>query len=916
MADKSLEIKISADVTSLQAQAAVAKVELSSLNAAVKVLATQFVEASDDMKASLAPELDVVARQANAAKIELAALNAEMREKPPEGIFASLLASMEESSEKVEGLNAKLMAFRGLASGVGELIAAGFAVDYIGEQINKTAELGEAYAQLSAKTGATTQQLAALKLASMETGTDFDTVGNSLRSLGTKMQEAITNPSSEAAKAFMLAGVNIRDAATGQMLPVVDVFAQISAAMSNYADGTAKTALAGDMLGTRFGSALIPVMDKVGDNFSGLQDKAQQLGLVMTQQDIEASEAFRSGLADLEAGLVGVRTEIVGPLLPAFADIEAAMTGSADTAGTLSGVSEGLSFAFKGVIDVAVAVGTAVGDVGEAAYATGATIGAMMVEVVAASEAMEGHFAQALATAKSGVDDFTGAWEHFGQTFVANDQLFTKVEGDLFTNVTVPEAPPPPPKPAAPALGSDSSGGDWMAGEKASLNQQNNNIEQSATSTKQANAEKLQNTVQFWQGVLSAGNLSAAQELQAQDALTKAETALKANQLSTETGDYKSAETTKTQIAADAASARKAIATSEYDAQVSQWGAEVDEKKITKAQEVQDEIAAQNQMYEAALAEAQQEAALLPAGTAAKAKALDDIEVMQAAHVATMAQLNEELVSANVDAANTLAEKQKEAAEATSAAWQRAFQPITNAFDSSLNGVIQGTQTLQQAEMKAAQSITLAFIDAEAKKVEAFAVGELEILAGVVRSELGMTAAAAAGNATRVSLKASGDATGAALDSASTSASIVKSAHDAFGGAYAAVAGIPIVGPELAPAAGATAYAAVLAMDVLSSAGGLQIGAGENPLVQLHENETVLPAYIAKPLSAMLTSGNTMNDNSRGGDTFGDVNFNVTANGGGGKSSSDDILSALNSAVRSGSLQSYPALARALRRGN
>jgi hypothetical protein len=167
-----------------------------------------------------------------------------------------------------------------------------------------------------------------------------------------------------------------------------------------------------------------------------------------------------------------------------------------------------------------------------------------------------------------------------------------------------------------------------------------------------------------------------------------------------------------------------------------------------------------------------------------------------------------------------------------------------------------------------------------------------------------------------VSLKASGDATGAALDSASTSASIVKSAHDAFGGAYAAVAGIPIVGPELAPAAGATAYAAVLAMDVLSSAGGLQIGAGENPLVQLHENETVLPAYIAKPLSAMLTSRNTMNDNSRGGDTFGDVNFNVTANGGGGKSSSDDILSALNSAVRSGSLQSYPALARALRRGN
>ena len=55
MSRSGLDVIISADVTSLQAKAAVAKTEFAGFNASVKSLAAQFVTATDEMKSTLAP---------------------------------------------------------------------------------------------------------------------------------------------------------------------------------------------------------------------------------------------------------------------------------------------------------------------------------------------------------------------------------------------------------------------------------------------------------------------------------------------------------------------------------------------------------------------------------------------------------------------------------------------------------------------------------------------------------------------------------------------------------------------------------------------------------------------------------------------------------------------------------------------
>ncbi len=846
MADKSLEFKITADVTSLQSQSAVAKVELGALNASVRSLAKEFVSASDDMKASINVALLQTVERTDVAKVHLQSLQAQIAKNSEaslasQGAFAKISAGMDETAKKVDGLTSKFGAIGKLTMAISEFVMAGLAIEQVGHAIESTAETGEQIGQLAEKTGMATTTISGLRVAAIETNTDMNSLATGLRNLGKNLEAALANPASAAAQNFNRLGIAFHDA-QGNALPLTDVLNNTGVAFAGFEDGAAKATDAGAMFGSKVGTTLLPVLDKIGtQTIPGLVQRSQDLGVAFDAAAVAADTKFAESMKDSGLTVEGLKDTVSNALIPALTVLETAFTTNTGGMSEMHAASVSLADGLKGVVEVGTAVVTFAEEIFDGLRLLGKEMGDIILMDEALKEAMQLNFGEAAATVKQAATQMGQAWTVELANMSAHEQTFANVHNALWNGLQAPPVVTAPPLPAAPDLAGD--------GGKS--------------------------------GVLAA----------------------------------KASQDQITQIAADAANARKVILTSEYDAQVSKWGEEVAQGKITKAQEVQDEIAAQDQMYTADLAAAQKAAALLPAGTAAKAKALDDIEVMEAEHNAKMASLDAELVTAQIEQQKTLADAQKAAADATTRAWQNAFQPISQAFDSSINGILQGTQTLQNAEARAASSIVLAFVDAEAKKVLAFAAGEAMSVASVVRAQLGMTAAVTAGVTAQTAAKATGAAAGKALDITTGTAQISGDAMKAAAGAYAAVAGIPIIGPVLAPVAAATAYAGVMAYDVLSASGGLAIGSGQNPLVQLHENETVLPAYIAKPLTAMLTGGTT-NNSSRGGDTFGDVNFNVTAQGGRGGVSSNDILSTLNNAVRSGSMQSYPALARALRRGN
>lgn len=93
-----------------------------------------------------------------------------------------------------------------------------------------------------------------------------------------------------------------------------------------------------------------------------------------------------------------------------------------------------------------------------------------------------------------------------------------------------------------------------------------------------------------------------------------------------------------------------------------------------------------------------------------------------------------------------------------------------------------------------------------------------------------------------------------ALSQVASNAAIAGSA------AYAATAAIPIVGPALAPAAGAAAYVGALSFGAAIPAAekGWDIPAGVNPITQLHQKEMVLPegpADVLRDLAAQRAGG-------------------------------------------------------------
>lgn len=88
---------------------------------------------------------------------------------------------------------------------------------------------------------------------------------------------------------------------------------------------------------------------------------------------------------------------------------------------------------------------------------------------------------------------------------------------------------------------------------------------------------------------------------------------------------------------------------------------------------------------------------------------------------------------------------------------------------------------------------------------------------------------------------------------------ISASAARAGAAAFASTAAIPIIGPELAPAAAAESYSGAMSfasgLSLASAARGFDIPAGVNPMTQLHEREMVLPAKYADPLREQLEGG-------------------------------------------------------------
>ena len=195
----------------------------------------------------------------------------------------------------------------------------------------------------------------------------------------------------------------------------------------------------------------------------------------------------------------------------------------------------------------------------------------------------------------------------------------------------------------------------------------------------------------------------------------------------------------------------------------------------------------------------------------------------------------------------TLQHNQKMAALADQAAQAQASEvkawldPITASLTQSANGILQGTQTAMQAVGNLLDGLLAKFIQFGFTR-----------LANWIATEVGMSAATTAQATVRATSETAGALAAHAAQAALNAATVTADAALAFAGVFANQA--PLLGP-LAAGPAAAAEALVLAqLPLASAAGGMVVD--RDQLAVVHQDEVVLPADIsAKFLDAAPGSG-------------------------------------------------------------
>lgn len=194
-----------------------------------------------------------------------------------------------------------------------ELAGIAFSVEALKDWIAETAEAAEKIEQMSAKLGATPEQVQSLGAEAKLTGTDFEEMATQLERLQLSLAKA-GEKASPAAAALKALGIDAQQFRALSPVAQVDALAE---SFSRYADGASKTAIAQALLG-RAGADMIPFLDKGAEGMRELNDAAQRTGVIMSGETISALAQTREHINEMSLAWQGLSQKIYAAVNPAI----------------------------------------------------------------------------------------------------------------------------------------------------------------------------------------------------------------------------------------------------------------------------------------------------------------------------------------------------------------------------------------------------------------------------------------------------------------------------------------------------------------------------------------------------------------------------------------------------------------------
>ena len=754
----------------------------------------------------------------------------------------------------VEKIHGKMESVNKLFEKMAGALALGFAAEKVIESARHIAEYADEVDKSSQKTGIAAERIQGLQFAAKMSDISAQGLNESLKKLA-KAMEGAGSAGNKGAEAFAAVGIKASDL---KGMKTDDALLKIADAFANSQDGAGKAAVAMELFG-KSGTDMIPFLNKGSASINELMEQAQKMGLVMSGDALSSASQLDDQFKLMDAQIEGLQRRASLALVPAFLQITNAFSESTQQGGVLSGVFDGLG-------QILILITKTASYLVQALHAFGITIGATSAAVVAA---VSGDFAAAKQIMDMGNDDIH-----------ASARKFEQFRETLEKPINVPKQP---------KVESEGKGDLSLRGGGASSRVSEWRAELEAKKIEERNffKDSLADDEAFWQSklLLAKGNAKETAAVQHElyaiqktiavqkfnDEQESLKTAMAAARIGSaerialatesarrvgetygfESREYMAAQREIKKAEDDAAKEKQKLATMEIERvrnhNVALIGMERDRLGLQKSLgQISDleEIAAlkklKEQEYLIEMQAQQQKIDLMKEEGVAKQQQLDELAKMKDKHDAEMMNLDDKRV---------MAIKKN---------WSDALGVVSSAFEQSINGMIQGTQTWTQAMNKMGQSILAEAMKRGVTWVTNELANILTVKTAHITAEGAKTAATVASTST-----------GMVANVATSTAVITNDAAVAGAGITANTA--PMAGP-FAIGIGAAGMAAVLALigNLKSSAGG-EWRVPTDRLNLVHKDETILPAHIAGPLRDMVSGGGvgggeTIHLHTQGGD--------------------------------------------------
>ncbi len=174
------------------------------------------------------------------------------------------------------------------------------------------AEAADAVATSATKTGVAVEQYQELAYAASQSNVETQTLDSALVKQTNSLAELADGTEAQV-EAYTALGLSQEELAG---LSPDEAFLAIADAASTMSDEQERLQALTDIYGSELAAKLLPLIEQGGDGLSALADEAQALGLVMSEEDVEAAAEFNDQLDSMWAIVLSVRNEIGLKLIP------------------------------------------------------------------------------------------------------------------------------------------------------------------------------------------------------------------------------------------------------------------------------------------------------------------------------------------------------------------------------------------------------------------------------------------------------------------------------------------------------------------------------------------------------------------------------------------------------------------------